>query len=703
MAIKNTLYPCLLSLLPALASAQAEKPDTIYFKFNDRFTKNEVLEIRRTDSIVFENTRMRAYRPMFEGSSSIVSRNITYRQDGRYSFDKPERVLVKPSTYSGNNYSISTSNYCMERSRESEHFVVFWQKGLTLQSNGNLTGGASSSVCNVNTLLSDAENIWKVYVEKLGFLIPGASTTDNFKIQMYVVNQSDWRADGSGVDGIVYTAGSGSTRNQESVKTGIFHCNPWAASSKVTVAHEIGHTFQYLVSADLGMNHGLNYVLGENSNGNEWWEDCANWQAHKVYPAQQFAENWGNNQNMHHMNIIHEGARYNNCYYQDWWCQQHGATTVGRVWRESQRPEDPIQAYMRIFGLSLEQFADEQYQGYAHIASMDIEAWRQYGQGLIGSEQQRLIEPSQSLVTDKLNGESDWWVVDPNYCVQNFGYNANPLKVPAVGAEVQIDFKGIVGATGYRNIKSSYAGWRYGIVAYCSDGTRHYGAMGKEANGSVSMVVPDNCERMWLVVMGAPTTYWTHSWNDSDADDEQWPYAVRCHGTSPLGAHRTYGEFPADYVRKDTTVVIRCNLPYSGSAYTSVNVQYDMDAISEALGLSTAQLKAVVRNTTPTQGKLVFAGVNANGATLTYNTTTTTSSNTVYGHWFNTSGNVGSYDGSAAIFAEMTPADYICKVGQYPGRLSVGRTYTIRHAFIYTDNDNRKYRATMEVRIKVTQ
>ena len=54
----------------------------------------------------------------------------------------------------------------------------------------------------------------------------------------------------------------------------------------------------------------------------------------------------------------------------------HGLNTIARVWRESIKPEDPVQAYMRIFGLNEETFADEQYMGYAHIASMDIEVAR---------------------------------------------------------------------------------------------------------------------------------------------------------------------------------------------------------------------------------------------------------------------------------------------------------------------------------------
>ena len=59
------------------------------------------------------------------------------------------------------------------------------------------------------------------------------------------------------------------------------------------------------------------------------------------------------------------------------------------------------------------------------------------------------------------------------------------------------------------------------------------------------------------------------------------------------------------------------------------------------------------------------------------------------------------YDNSAAIYAEMYPESYVCKVGQYPGRLTKGKTYIIRQSVIYTHTDGHQYRATMEVHLNV--
>ena len=208
--------------------------------------------------------------------------------------------------------------------------------------------------------------------------------------------------------------------------------------------------------------------------------------------------------------------------------------------------------------------------------------------------------------------------------------------------------------------------------------------------------VPAGTQKLWFVVTGAPTKHWRHAWDDDASNDEQWPYQVRFEGTDK------YGEFPeytADYERRDTTITIDVELPYDAYTYSYVYVPYDMEAASKSLGLSIAELKAVKCSASANPG---FVGINSNNTTQTTNTTTSTSSSTVFGHWFNASGNVCGYDGSAQIYAEFTPADFKCKVGQFPGRLTKGKVYTVRQAIRYKPKGSTKYyRCTYVVKIKV--
>ena len=671
--MKRILLTTILSSLLCIAvSAQ----DTLWVQYVDRFKANRSVSVKNYDSIDFclraNNTPiLKLYRTNSTSFSELSLKGLMDNDQftGKLMFVNPGRILWHPSTYSSNNYLDNNSQWSFERSMESEHFVVFWEKGF----GADPTKAASSYRFNPQTVLNNAEMIWDKYVNDLGFLVPGNSTTDTYKIQLYALYQTEWRADASGVDG----------------KTGIGHVSPGAIGARGghTVAHEIGHTFQYLVSADLGSLHGYNYGYGANATGgNGWWESCANWQAYKVYPERQFTdgEYFEGYLPLSHLNFMHEDSRYQNCFVQDYWCMKHGQDFVGRLWLEATKPEDPVQTYKRLNSLSQEELNDEFYEGFARMATWDIDGVRERARHRIGQYSSSLHQ------TDANDGT---WAIDASCCPQNYGYNIINLNPTAPGTQVKASFKGIAGASGYRAINVEKAGWRYGFVAYTTQGETVYGEMGREKEGVAELTVPADCKNLFFVVMGAPTEYWRHPWDDDSSNDEQWPYEVKFENTDLYGV---FGEYPDDYARRDTTVYIDAELEYSSSSYTSVRVQYDMAAVSQALGLSTAQLKAVGRTATANPR---FVGVSANG-NVTTGTTTSTSSNTCYGHWFTDAGNVCNYDSSARIFAEFYPEKYGCYVGQYPGRLVKGRTYTIQQAIQYL-KDSKRYTAKMVVNLKV--
>jgi hypothetical protein len=673
--MKTKTLLAILALM-VLGCAKAAAQDTLWVKYDNRFTANKNYVIRNADSLEFRmNDRNGAY-PVLRLYNTNFSKGYTeYRLQtlfgdsqfaGTIMFGNPGRILWHPSTYSGNNYMNDNSRWSFSRSMESEHFVVFWEKGF-----GSDPTKAQTYRFNPKTVLQNAEKIWDTYVTQLGFLVPGRSTTDTYKIQLYVLYQSEWRADASGVDG----------------KMGIGHMSAGAIGARGghTVAHEIGHTFQYLVSADLGQQHGYNYGYGEGaSGGNGWWESCANWQAYKVYPERQFTdgEYFEGHLPKCHLNLLHEDWRYENCFVQDYWCMKHCQDFIGRLWRESNKPEDPVETYKRLNKLSQDQLCDEFYEGFARMATWDIDGIRDRASHRIGQHQSHLTRTDEGA-----------WRVDAAYCPQNYGYNIVNLNAAAGGTVVKAHFKGIAGADGYRKINVDKAGWRYGFVAYTQDGQTVYGETARDKEGTATLTLPDGCQRLFFVVMGAPTEHWRHPWDDNAQNDEQWPYEVTFEGTDLYGQ---FPEYPADYERRDTTVYINAELAYDGSNYTSTRVQYDMAAISQALGLSTQQLKSLGRTASSNPR---FVGVDANG-TIHTGTTTSTSSSTCYGHWFTAQGNVCNYDSSARIFAELYPDTYNCYVGQYPGRLTRGHTYTIRQAVQYL-HEGKRYTATMVVQLKI--
>ena len=645
--------------------------DTLWCHIPDRFTPSDIFDFSKFDSIEFRKAAMYLYyKPEYMTTTDHVTRTYASKYD-YYTFHNPGRIIYKPNEFKTMDFNSTASRWCFQRSKESDHFIVFWESGF------GLNPKKSSIKLDVDLLLERAENLFHFYADSLGFIIPGKSkSTDKYKIEIFVNYTNEWLATGSGYDDII----------------GALWCNPSAleASGGHTAAHEIGHSFQYLVSCDLGTTHGWRYGFGTNASGGcAWWECCAQWQAFKVYPEQQFTNSYFSQYlDCANKNLMHQYHRYANYFIQDYWCMLHGMKFIGNLWRESKRPEDPVEAYQRITGISQSQFCDEMFEYAQRTCTWDIDGIREMGQNY--------IDVHSAHVTQDAN-DKYLWKVDSLYAPENYGYNHIRVNNAPAGTVVKANFKGLVG----RRVQLAKAGWRYGFCAYLEDGSRVYGKPYSDKEGTAEFTVPEGTKMMWFVVSGAPTSHWRHPWPDGDdkrdwSTDEQWPYQVQFEGTNKYGF---FEEYSADYERRDTTVVIDVELPRDASSYSSVSVQYDIEAASLALGLSSKQLQAMKCNSSANPG---FIAINKTNSTVTTSTTTSTSSSTVFGHWFNSSGNVCNYDNSAYIFAEFRPATFKCSVGQYPGHLVKGKTYTIKQGIRYKPSGSSKYyTVTYVVNVKV--
>ena len=505
---------------------QLAAQDTLWVRYDDRFKANGIISLKGVDSVAVLPTLLRLYNAATATGYTSKSTNALVPTDAAdMMFTDPGRYLLKPNTYSGTNYTnaAATQGYNFAHSRESDHYAVFWDVRYG-DNPAKLQYPGDGNVASAATILNICEQCWDKYVA-LGFIVPGKSTTDKYKIQLYVPYQKEWRADASGTDG----ASGG--------KTGIGHFNPWAAVARGghTVAHEVGHTFQYLVSADLGETHG--YKWGFNGDGwgdCGWWESCADWQAYQIFPDRQFTdgEYFEQHLNAHHLNLLHEDWRYACCYIQDWWCMKHGSDFIGRLWRQSKKPEDPVETYKRMNGLTQEQFNDEMMEGYMRMATWDIDGVRDRAKHRIGQHKTFLTQ---------VGGTTDTWQSDVEHCIQNYGYTIINMKVPKADTEAKAHFTGLTDAAGYKYVYPARAGWRYAFVAYTTSGQRVYGDVQRDRDGTASITIPAKCSRLFFVVMGAPTQHWQHPWDRNYSADhwaqngEQWPFRVQFENTNLLG------------------------------------------------------------------------------------------------------------------------------------------------------------------------
>lgn len=571
----------------------------------------------------------------------------------------PEYVLPTgkqiyiPNELKGNDFTKKESQWSYHRMDYSDNFIVFWEKGFG--SDPSVTENPALRV-DIKDLLEKAEVFYDVNVNKLKFIEVGKSKTDKYRMMIFLLYQPEWLATGAGYDDII----------------GALWVNPSTCQPVgSTIAHEVGHSFQYQTFCDNPSSDcGWRYGFGENAEGgNAFWEQCAQWQAYQIYQAERFATyDFAGYLLYFHKHPLHEVARYSNYFIQDYWCMKHGIDFIGKLWRESRRPEDPIETYQRITGISQEQFNDEMFDAARRMVNWDIDGIREYGKNYTGRAQCKLVTQGDKF-----------YAIDPSQCIENYGYNVISLDVPVAGTTVTVDFVGMAGTDGYRKVNYDKAGWRYGFVAYLQDGSCGYSDMFSQNEGQATFKCPDNCKKLYFVVSGAPGRHWRHAWDDDDTNDEQWPYKIKVSGTGISG----YVEVDPDKTPENIVLTTDASVALNIVDYATSSIEVDIRKLCEAFSLTLDQ----IRNK---WGKdLIFVGVNKDGTLHPESTANEP------GHWFDAAGNVCSYwDETSRLFSEFNKEGFVFNVGQYPGRCKTGDKYIIRQALVYEYETGRKVQAT---------
>ncbi len=600
--------------------------------------------------------------------------------------------IYKPQEFAGMDWLSKDSQWSFTRSRQSEHFIVFWEKGFG--NDPNAYSVRESMRVDIDDLLRKLESFYTVNIEELKFAEVGknVSNLDKYKMQVYLFYQEDWMAYGAGYDDVI----------------GAIWVNPGTCKPVgSTIAHEIGHSFQYQVYADLlatgktpnDFSRGFRYAFGGNG-GNVFWEQTAQWQSFQSYPSEIFGtHNFTVYTENCHRHVCHEWQRYASYFIHYYWTGKHGVDIISRLWREAKAPEDPVDAYMRLTGIDTEQLNAEMYEAATRFVTWDIDELRTRGVSYIGKQKCQLFPL-----------EDGAYQVAYSHCPGTTGYNVIPLNVPEAGTMVSIAFQGLtpgyrlapddpgiaseegqtVTVSTYNNSDVSRAGWRYGYVALLSDGTREYGAMNAEPAGEAKFVVPEGCDKLWFVVVGAPTSYRSHPWDEKELNDEQWPYKVTFSGTDLLGSFT----IDPDAEPKDVGFEyhVTCNAANGGYELGTIDLRTngDIRKLAQAFVMQPAVLSgntltiANGQTAKPAEGKIAFGLKQANGTySFTYSANV--------GFYCTAEGNVGSWANNDPVWIEYDKDAFVFKYGHKPGSSVAGRKYTIKPTLVYTKNGKQYY------------
>lgn len=587
-------------------------------------------------------------------------------------------------------YSQSDGLKLYKHEMSSQHFDVYYGIGYGTTPPEKLSKTDALYV-DVKDLLEKAETFFDININKLKFAdLSIQSKLNEYKMIICILYDKGWTATGSGYDnqiGALWVTPS--------------TCHPVGQ----TIAHEIGHAFQYQVYCDLGGKTGFRTAIG---NGSTFWEQTAQWQSVMSYPNLKWDQSWGIFKNTANYAMTNEWMRYQSYWWHYYLAEKYGVDIIGRIWRYNPtKAGDPNESLMELLGIDSNELYMMYFDYAMKMATIDLDVARKEATPYIGTYTYNYIS---------LGGTK--YQVAYSSCPQSTGFNVIKLSVPSGGNNVvSTEFTSLKSpvkiAEGdpvvyinedskyvpygsdktYYNINTKYnsqRGYRLGYVALMKDGSRRYlyedslycaeGGVGNKAV-KIEAEVPEGTQQLYLVVVPAPREYIQHKWNDDISDDDQWPYTVEFTNTNIAGAPIISDDAPIC----NATFTYDVSLPRS-TEYGWVDVRLDDDAkanLGTALQMSAADIAGKLvawSSTEPKDGQMKFYAVNPSTGKVESSGSTANG----YGHWFDASGKVIGWGNSAYVYSEFDPSSCTFTVGQYPSRLTVGKTYTLIQALKYT-------------------
>ncbi|MCQ2159494.1 MAG: BACON domain-containing protein [Bacteroidales bacterium] len=446
-----------------------------------------------------------------------------------------EKIYI-PLEFRGDGFLSSDGRWFFGRSAQSEHFILFWEAGY------GENGDRSPSLCadprfkvNIDNLLKWAEKCYDKYINVMDFTEKGKSQLEKYKFEIFLHYQEEWAAYGSGQDNVV----------------GCLWLNPDAARDNSTIAHEIGHSFQYQTYCDRIYNKivpddlstSFRYVRPEMGTG--FWEQTAQWQSMVMCPEVIFT-NWyfdfygypsetsdasdlGCFVRNTHRHVLHEITRYSNYFIHFYWVDRYGIDFISKIWKNSIAPQDALETSMSVNGMSVADLNQDLYSYAARCATWDFSICSTEGLKHIGE-----ITWSGTAVED------GYIKVSRDRAPEATGFNVITLEGFKAGDVVTMDLTGLPEDKDYGIVTDpSAGGWTIGFVALDRNYSRKYSpsvTAGKSTDGKAQLTweIPEGTSKLWAVVSATPEKYFTHYWDENNSNDRLWPYKVKFDGASPV-------------------------------------------------------------------------------------------------------------------------------------------------------------------------
>ena len=362
-----------------------------------------------------------------------------------YEAPKGKEIFI-PEDLKDNDFTKADSKWSFARCAYTDDVIVFWEKpfGDDLSKAPDLEG--HNMKVDLPNLLSRIQSFYDYYKNDLKFIKPG-SNADKYRMMVMLNYSLEGTAYGGDYDGVIGALWIAPNRVQDQK----LNC----------IAHELGHSFQSMISCD---------HQGKGGMAGGFFEMTSQWMLWNVNPEWPTDENYHWKAFIDHANLrFLDGENiYHSPYLLEYWSMKHGLTVIADVFREGMRGEDPASTYMRMINLTNEDFAKEAVDCYSRLLTFDF--------------------PGKHEMNKKYAGE---FVNDKP--LQMFG--ANVIKLDTKGKKVaKVTFTGADKGDGYA----------YRLVAVKQNAEPVYGDISTKQKSTLKLNLPADTKDVYLVVTGYP-------------------------------------------------------------------------------------------------------------------------------------------------------------------------------------------------------
>lgn len=405
-------------------------------------------------------------------------------------------------------------DYSLDRSAESENFIVFWGPLA-----GNDPNMAPADIAfNPQQILNTAEELYKFYIDTIQFLNDEAGLLSQYKIILVMLHT--W----TGVEGWAFGG------NYDGV-VGAMWMHPHAASSGPTLAHEFTHTLQNYAWM---MNPGHGFI--DSSYVGFFWETHAEFMALQRYPsvALEFdMARWLNTNHFHWSSTRHH---YQAFVFLQFIKELDGITMINRLWSESIIGEHPLQTYMRLKDITQDELNDL----FAQYAMKNV-VW-DYEIGDLLRERVSTLPPvfvsHPTIIPERIDSARSLYAIQNHLAPQDYGYNIIRLYPDTVqGCDKRVVHLNLRMQTIWPDWQQ--AGLKFGFVAVDENGGPRYSNI-HNRGGEVSFELEDDETELYLVVVGAPAEHHNYHWEVGFPKIYRYPYEFILKNAVPEGYQKGF-------------------------------------------------------------------------------------------------------------------------------------------------------------------